>query len=357
MVSKLRVVVVGAGGMGQAWAQTVAAHPDTVLVGWVDLESARASEALARLGLGDVEIASDLVAALERLHPDFIVDATVPAAHHEVTATCLERRVAVLGEKPMAATMAEARDLVARAEATSTLFAVSQNRRYHAGLVAFRQLVATRLGGVGQLNAEFYRAPRFGGFRDQMASPLLVDMAIHTFDAARWVVGSDPVSVSCVEFNPPWSWYRGAASAIAEFEFDDGAHFSYEGSWCALGRETSWEASWRALGPLGSASWDGTSEPLAEVLRMPVRPAGAAGAARSGGVAPGDHGDDSLVAVRIEPGRLESEGIVGSLADFVRALRGGMPPMNECHDNLKSFAMVMAALEASRTGKRVAIEL
>ena len=39
-----------------------------------------------------------------------------------------------------------------------------------------------------------------------MDSPLLVDMSIHTFDAARYVTGADPVSVQCTEFNPAWSW-------------------------------------------------------------------------------------------------------------------------------------------------------
>ena len=29
--------------------------------------------------------------------------------------------------------------------------------------------------------------------------------------------------------------------------------------------------------------------------------------------------------------------------------------MNECHDNIKSFAMVMAALESSGSGRRVAL--
>ena len=63
-----------------------------------------------------------------------------------------------------------------------------------------------------------------------MDSPLLVDMAIHTFDAARYVTGADPVSVQCAEFNPPWSWYRGSASAIAEFEFEDGLRLGSRGA-------------------------------------------------------------------------------------------------------------------------------
>ena len=95
-------------------------------------------------------------------------------------------------------------------ERTSTLFVVSQNRRYNSGFGRFQEpLLAQHLGGVGHLNAEFYRAPHFGGFREEMDSPLLVDMAIHTFDAARYVTGADPVNVLCTEFNPPWSWYRG----------------------------------------------------------------------------------------------------------------------------------------------------
>jgi predicted dehydrogenase len=337
-MSPLRAVLVGAGGMGRVWARTIADNPDVSLVGWVDLFEDRVAEGIEAVGLSNVAIEGDVDAALVDLVPDFVVDVAVPEAHHEVTRRCLERGVAVLGEKPMAATLEEARDLVERSERSSTLFVVSQNRRYQAQLAAFKNLIADRLGGIGHLNAEFYRAPHFGGFRDEMDSPLLVDMAIHTFDAARYISGADPLSVSCTEFNPPWSWYRGAASAIAEFEFTGGAHFSYQGSWCAEGFETSWESSWRAIGASGSASWDGASTPVAE-----VRARDAAGPVLERIEAP-------LVAIA-------GEGIAGSLADFVKALRTGEVPMNECSDNIRSFAMVMAALESSRSGRRVAVEV
>ena len=41
-----------------------------------------------------------------------------------------------------------------------------------------------------------------------MESPLLLDMAIHTFDQARFITGADALSVYCHEFNPAGSWYR-----------------------------------------------------------------------------------------------------------------------------------------------------
>ena len=50
-----------------------------------------------------------------------------------------------------------------------------------------------------------------------MPHVLLLEMAIHTFDAARLILGADPVSVYCKEWNPPGSWYKQNASAVAIF--------------------------------------------------------------------------------------------------------------------------------------------
>jgi predicted dehydrogenase len=163
-------------------------------------------------------------------------------------------------------------------------------------------------------------------------------MAIHTFDAARYLTGAVPISVYCTEFNPSWSWYRGAASAMAEFELSGGVRFSYQGSWCAPGLETSWESRWRVSGELGSAIWDGQANPAAEAV--------GASTVAGGGLEP----------IEVTPVTIAGAGIMGSLADFVRALRSGEVPMTECHDNIASLAMVMAALESSRSGRRVAVE-
>ena len=48
-------------------------------------------------------------------------------------------------------------------------------------------------------------------------------------------------------------------------------------------------------------------------------------------------------------------GIAGSLRDFLHALRTGATPMGECHDNIKSLAMVFAAIESSASGRRVPV--
>src|SRR5690606_15374997 len=163
-----------------------------------------------------------------------IVNVTVPRAHHPVTTAALTAGLPVLGEKPVAETVSRALSLVAAAEVTGRLFVVSQSRRYNRRLFAFREQART-LGDLGVLTTEFFKAPRFGGFREEMPHPLLIDMAIHPFDSARFLLDAEPVSVYCEEYNPSWSWYSGDAAAAAVFEMTGGVRYVYTGSWCSPG--------------------------------------------------------------------------------------------------------------------------
>jgi len=338
-MDKFKALLVGAGGMGRAWGQNLHECDEVNIVGWVDVRSDSAATAATALGLTDIHVGSDLAAAMTATRPDFGVDVTIPEAHHDVTLQALAAGIPVLGEKPMATSMAQARAMVAASERAGKLYMVSQSRRYNAGLAALRRLITEQTGPLGILNADFYLGAHFGGFRDEMASPLVLDMAIHTFDAARYLSGADPIAVYCEEFNPPWSWYRGDACATAIFEMTGGLRYTYRGGWCAEGRHTSWEGEWRAVGPQGTATWDGTEAPEAAVVVA---------------------ADGFMSTTETRRGVVEEDapgGIAGSLHDFLHALKTGATPMGECHDNIKSLAMVFAAIESAASGRRVPVDL
>lgn len=338
-MARKRALIVGAGGFSREWAKLLTAHPDVEVSGWVSRTQSRLDEAAAAFELGDIVTGTDLAAALRRACPDFVVDVTPPEAHRDVTLTALSAGVPVLGEKPMAASMDHARAMVAASERSGKLYMVSQSRRYDRNLRALRRLASEHLGELGILNSDFYIGAHFGGFRDEMPSPLLLDMAIHTFDAARYLCQADPVAVYCDEFNPAWSWYKGNAAATAIFEMSNGVRYTYRGSWCSDGAHTSWESAWRIVGRGGSAVWDGRAAPEAAVVR-----------------APGSfHAQTEKVAANPDPGA--AQGIRGALEDFLRALDSGETPMGECHDNIKSLAMVFAALESAKRRTRVAVDV
>ena len=317
------VIVVGAGAMGRAWMDTIARRNDTRVSAIVDVMPG-AAESAAREREWDIPTPSSLDEALQ-LGGDLMLNVTVPEAHFEVSSAALRVGIPVLSEKPVTPTVHEALALAALSRMTRVLLATSQSRRHSAGIRAFKATLAG-LGGAAQLHTRFFQNPRFGGFRDRMEHPLLVDMAIHSFDQARFLLDADPVSVYCEAFNPGWSWYDGAAAAEAVFRFADGSRFSYTGSWCADGLTTSWNGEWRGSAAAGTATWDGETEVLTQGRAGPV----------------------ASVALDAEP-----EGLDAALEEFIAALDGGPDPSGEIHRNVWSLAMVEASVTSSQRGAPV----
>jgi predicted dehydrogenase len=337
----LKAVLAGCGAMSVGWTEAVAQIPDVDIVGFADLDLSRAQEAADRQR-PPARTASDVGLLIDELHPDMVFDVAVPSARHALVSRALASGCHVLTEKPMAETMEQARDLVAIAEGAGRIHAVIQNRRYLAPLRRIRRLLASgALGRVTSLHCDFFLAPHFGGFREAMDHVLLLDMAIHTFDAARCLSGRDATAVYCREWNPQGSWYTQGSSAAAIFELTDGVVFTYAGSWCAKGLGTSWESAWRIVCERGTLVWDGHDSIRAEIAD-----------------APRGRLFDTDYPVEVPP--LDpADGVgghLGVLRDFVAAVQGGPPPETRGSDNIKSLAMVMGAIDSAETGRRVLIE-
>lgn len=335
-----RVVLAGCGGITRAWLNHAARRDDLEFVGLVDLLPANAAKVAQEFSLGSARIGTDLAEMLAVTRPDVVFDCTVPSAHKSVVLTALAHGCHVLGEKPLAESMADAREMLAAAAASGKTYAVIQNRRYLDNIVRFREVIrAGQIGPLTTLNADFYLAPHFGGFRDEMEHVLLLDMAIHSFDQARYIADADPVSVYCHEWNPAGSWYAHGASAMCIFEMSNGILFNYRGSWCAEGLQTAWACDWRAIGQKGTARWDGEDEvQVAAVV-------GGEGFFRE--------------TERLDPPAtppLEFGSHAGVINEFVEALKAGSQPQTVCTDNIKSLAMVHAAIESAADGRKVMIE-
>lgn len=333
-----RVIVAGAGGISNAWFGPIKAEGVQV-VAVVDLDRARAEQRIAEQELSRAKASDDLDKTLRDEKADFVLDLTIPEAHCTVTCKALQAGFHVIGEKPMAATMEQARQMVATAEKTGRLYMVSQSRRWDTNHESIRRtLQAGRIGDVTTLNCDFFLGAHFGGFRDEMDSPLILDMAIHHFDLARMFCGKRAVSVYAEEFNPKGSWYRGDVSANCLFEMADGVRFAYRGSWCSEGCETSWNGDWRIIGDRGTLIYERDQAPRGEVV-----------AGNEGFIRP----KAPLEAV-ITP--VEHVTMHGGLREMLRFLRTGEKPQTECHDNIHSLAMVLGAMESSRLGQRVRID-
>ncbi len=341
MSNPVRVVLVGCGGISGAWLRPAVEMNDMQIVGLVDLNKKAATARAEEFGLHDAEIGTDLGAMLARLQPDAVFDCTLPEVHAKVTLTALSHGCHVLGEKPLADTMANAKAMVQAAADAGKLYAVIQNRRYDPRIRSLRRFLDSgAIGTITTVNADFYIGAHFGGFRDRMKHVLLLDMAIHSFDQGRYISAADPQSVYCHEWNPFGSWYDHHASAIAIFEMSEGLVFTYRGSWCAEGMNTSWECDWRIIGTEGSVRWNGGDDFKAEVVTR-----------REGFIS--EHEARQVEVIDDQALR----GHAGLIREFIDCIRGGSTPQTIASDNIKSLAMVFGAIESAESSRKVMISL
>jgi len=340
MMSSYKIIIAGCGNMAHVWADYALTRDDATIVGLVDINAEAAAKFAEKKQLS-CPVFTDIKAAIASTDANLVFDITIPASHYSIASTAMKLGCDVFSEKPLAESLGQCVELVQLANSLGRTHAIMQNRRFDPRIRALRQMITDNtIGTIGFVSADFFLGPHFGGFRDAMDSPLLLDMAIHTFDQARFIMGADPVSVYCHEFNPEGSWYSGNAMALCIFEMSDGSVFDYRGSWCAEGAPTSWEAAWRIIGDKGTIMWDGHEQPYADTIK----------------------GNSEQPRFLNEYERLSSSTIEmpltfhqGCLANMFDAVGQGTAPETSSGDNLYSMAMVLAAVESARLGTKIDI--
>jgi predicted dehydrogenase len=319
----MKVIQVGIGGMGNAWLQAVQASPHVEFAGFVEVSETIAREQVQKYGLDGSLIFKSLDEALRQVQADGVINVTPPRFHKAVSITALEAGLPVLSEKPLADTRQAALDIVEAANRTGVLHMVTQNYRYKPPIQTLKKALRSGdMGAIGALHVGFFKGPHFGGFREEMPYPLIIDMSIHHFDLMRFLLESDPVAVFGRSWNPPWSWFRGDASASVLLDFANGASVSYDGSWCSQGRETTWNADWRfecangVVTMVDDRVYTHTTGQQATLV-------------------------DTVAMERTDQAYL--------LQEFYEAVTQGKPAVTTCQDNIKSLGVVFDVIQSFET--------
>jgi predicted dehydrogenase len=340
--------------MARIWVELVLKQPRAQLVGLVDVHRPAAEAMADRFKLDRSIVFDRLAQAVASTGATVVFDVTIPAAHHAVTLEAFSLGCHVLGEKPMAESMQQAREMVEASARAQRLYAVTQTRRpMRYAARALRAIADGQVGPVQELHSDFFIGAHFsagkGGkrdFRDTMEHPLLLDMAIHTFDNARQFSGADPVAVYCKSWNPQHSWYDGdaCASAIFEMQTPDGRPivYTYRGSWTNEGLHTDWNSDWRVVGTRGTLRIHGD-----EACHLERR--------KSDTLDP-DAFIQPMEAMQADDVDLSRTAHDAMIDDFLKCVCDGGTPMCPAGDNIKSLAMVHAAVQSAGTGQRVVIK-
>lgn len=177
-----RILIVGGGLIGIRHLQAVSAHPECTLVGLVDPDLSVQSDAPRFASMSEVPGAVDgvIIATPTHLHAKHGQDAATRGWH-------------VLIEKPVAGTLAEAKELESTLGAAQVRSLVGHHRRYHAPVQQLKTCLADRL--IGQVvNVSLLWAMRKpdayfeGNWRTAGGSPVLINL-VHDIDLLRFVIG------------------------------------------------------------------------------------------------------------------------------------------------------------------------
>ena len=180
--------MIGVGHVGEHHARILAAMPEVDLVAVVDTKPGRAAEVASKHMTAPL---TDALALIGRV--DAVIIATPTVSHVESALAFVEAGVAVLVEKPIAASLAEADRLVEAAAARGTALAAGHTERFNPAVAAGLKLVS---------NPRFIEIHRLGAFPERSLDiDVIFDLMIHDLDVLLASVGSDVTSVEAVGVN------------------------------------------------------------------------------------------------------------------------------------------------------------
>lgn len=188
----VRTAVVGTGALGQHHARIYGALPSADLVGVYDVDTARAREIAAAHG---TQALDSLEAVIEQAEA---VSVVVPTDQHRAVAGALiEAGLHVLIEKPIAATTAEARELVALARQHDVIVQVGHVERFNP-VLSYLESVARNPRFIEAHRLAAYPPPREGLLPRGTEVSVVLDLMIHDIEVILHLVQSPVKAIHAV---------------------------------------------------------------------------------------------------------------------------------------------------------------
>lgn len=181
----LKVGVIGVGYLGRHHARIYAQMPGVTLVGINDLHAERGQAIAAEYGTKFFADYREMIGQVDA------VSLAVPTIDHcEIGCELLRQGIAVLVEKPIARTLAEADQMIQLAEKHNVCLQVGHLERFNPAIVAVRPLVK---------EPRFFETHRLSLFSPRSLDiDVVMDLMIHDLDIIASLVKSPIVNIHAV---------------------------------------------------------------------------------------------------------------------------------------------------------------
>ena len=189
-MKKYKVGVIGAGNMGNNHIRVYSELPGVDLVAISDVNPETSND-LATKYIANFYY--DYTKMIETEELD-IVSICVPTnLHYEVAKYCLEKKINVLLEKPIAANIEDAEELLELSKTNNVKLLVGHIERFNPAVKKVKEIIDS--GKIGDITAIVAR--RVGIFPPQIKDAnVAVDLAIHDIDISNYLLNQLPKNIS-----------------------------------------------------------------------------------------------------------------------------------------------------------------
>jgi predicted dehydrogenase len=271
---KLRVAIVGCGGISNVHLKSYKRFADVEVVAGVDIKPDRLEWIQREHGVP--EVFESWKEMLKKVEPDAVDVCTPNAVHAPAVIDALNAGCHAMTEKPMAMTPRECQQMIAAARKNRKKLAVGFQSRFNPqttflvnarnegtfGDIMFVKCQALRRRGI----------PNWGVFgqKELQGGGPMIDIGVHLIEVAHYMIGSPkPVAATGNTWTyhgnkpstvasqwPGWDYktYTVEDLAIGHIRFDNGAIMQIEASFVAHIQEDMWNVTF--MGQKGGASWD-----------------------------------------------------------------------------------------------------
>ena len=326
VAAPMRVGVIGVGSMGQNHARVYSEIAD--LVGIADPDVKAGGVVSNRFNVSYFTDPADLLK--EELDA---VSVCVPTEHHATVALrVLHAGIPVLVEKPLAATVHEARSIVDAAKEAGLTLAVGHIERHNPAIAAVKRHLQE--GQYGDLvTATARRVSSFPGRVRDIG--VVMDLGVHEIDVLRYLVEAPVESVFALGGRKVHGTLEDHANVL--LRFSNGVHGFVEVNWLTPMKvrrlaltclKNFVEVDYTEQSVTVSSSTLGPLDPF-NLYQIPL-----------------EHHSQKIHVRKEEPLKRE-------LADFLGAIREKRPPLVSGEDAVETLRVAIAATESHRTGKLV----
>lgn len=331
----MKLIQAGIGVRGGHWLDFIGTRDDVDIVACVDTDESALAKVREDLGC---ETFATLEEALNNVEADGVLVASPSMLHGEQTKQALRAGFSVMVEKPLAASLPEAVDVVKTAREAGRTVMVAENYRFFQAERTLHKYLTE--GKAGKIHAVYCVDRRDqppdsqGPWVKSMAEPFLMEIAVHHFDSFRYLFDAKPAAVWARTYNPNGSDYDQNGAAEALIEMQGGLSVQYSGSYVG----SRYEFDLLICGEHGDLRtnrskvwWREKGQKSYGELPLVDLPAG-------------------------EHERYPAAGMQSLLNQFRDAIERGVEPETRGSDNLWTLAMFEAAVQSIATGNNVLID-